>query len=220
MTTSFVGVAERVHLLRERIARAGGHDVDIVAVTKGFGADAIRAAVAAGLTRIGENYAQEAVAKVNECRAAGLGFELHFIGHVQTNKVRSLVPVVDVWQSVDREEVVRELGRRTAPGARLLVQVNATGEASKSGCPVDAVPALLDAARANSLSVEGLMTIGPTDGDPSRTRAAFRATRALVDRLGLTTCSMGMSGDLEIAVGEGATLLRVGTALFGDRTTR
>jgi pyridoxal phosphate enzyme (YggS family) len=184
------------------------------------GADAVEAAVAAGLVRIGENYAQEAVAKISECRTAGLRFESHFIGHIQTNKVRSLVPVVDVWQSVDRESVVLELARRAKPGTRLLVQVNATGEGTKSGCPPDTVPTLVDLALTNKLAVEGLMTIGPTDGDPGRTRAAFRTTRALVDRLGLTVCSMGMSSDLEIAVNEGATLLRVGTALFGDRPPR
>ena len=220
MTTSFDGVAERVHRLRERILRAGGHGVEIVAVTKGFGPDAIRAAVAAGLNRIGENYAQEAAVKLGACRSEGLGFEAHFIGHIQTNKVRSLVPVIDLWQTVDREAVVLELARRAAPGTRVLIQVNVTGEDTKSGCPPDSLPSLVESAQANGLSVEGLMTIGPTDGDPLRTRAAFRATRSLVDQFGLTVCSMGMSDDLEIAVGEGATLVRVGTALFGGRPPR
>ena len=217
MSTSFADVANRVEQIRERIVRAGGGDVGIIAVTKGFGAEAIAAAVAAGITMIGENYAQEAVPKVFEARAAGLEFSAHFIGHLQSNKVRSLVPVVDVWQTIDRASLVDEVAARAA-GARVFIQVNATGEHTKSGClPADAA-ALVGSTLAAGLVVEGLMAMGPTDGDATRTRAAFATTRALADHLGLRECSMGMSADLEIAVAEGATLVRIGSALFGPRS--
>lgn len=217
MSTSFADVADRVEQIRERIVRAGGGDVGIIAVTKGFGAEAIAAAVAAGITMIGENYAQDAVPKVLGARAAGLEFSTHFIGHLQSNKVRSLVPVVDVWQTIDRASLVDEVAARAA-GARVFIQVNATGEDTKSGClPTDAA-ALVGSALAAGLVVEGLMAMGPTDGDATRTRAAFATTRALADHLGLRECSMGMSADLEIAVAEGATLVRIGSALFGPRS--
>ena len=210
-------VATRVAQVRQRLERAGGHGVNIVAVTKGFGPEAVRAVVTCGLSRIGENYAQETLAKVDSLADVRDRFELHFIGQLQSNKIRSLAGVVDVWQSVDRASLVAELARR-APGARVLLQVNAAGEAGKAGCRMDQLGALVDAARAAGLAVAGLMTVGPTDQDPVRTRRAFAATRAAVDRWGLSECSMGMSHDLEIAVAEGATMVRVGTALFGQRS--
>jgi hypothetical protein len=210
-------VAERAALVRERIARSGGRSVDIVAVTKGFGPEAIEAAWAAGLTRIGENYAQETVPKVRAAAEHGATPEVHFIGQLQTNKVKLLAPVVSVWETLDRVHLVDEVAKR-APGARVLVQVDATGEPGKGGCALAGLDDLVDRARAAELRVEGLMAVGPTDGEPAATRAAFRITRTALDRLGLSVCSMGMSGDLEIAVEEGATLVRVGTALFGARS--
>jgi pyridoxal phosphate enzyme (YggS family) len=212
-------VAERAAVVRARIERAGGVNVGIVAVTKGFGADAIVAATQAGLTLIGENYAQEAEPKVAQARAAGAAFTVHFIGHLQSNKVRALARFVDVWETVDRAPVVAEIAKR-APGASVFVQVNATDEEAKGGCRLADVDEVVAGAVAAGLRVQGLMAIGPTDEDAERTRQAFRATRAAVDRLGLAQCSMGMSGDLEIAVDEGATLVRVGTALFGPRSSR
>ena len=115
-----------------------------------------------------------------------------------------------------RSAPVAEVARR-APGATILVQVNTTGEPGKGGCPLDDVAALLDAASAAGLTVDGLMTVGPTVGGAEAARPGFRATRRLVDRLGLATCSMGMSDDLEVAIEEGATRVRLGTALFGPR---
>ena len=219
MSTSFADVADRVQHIRERILRAGGGDIGIIAVTKGFGVEAIAAAVGAGITMIGENYAQEAVSKVLGARAAGLEFSTHFIGHLQSNKVRSLVPVVDVWQTIDRASLVDEVASR-AVGARVFIQVNATGEDTKFGCLPGDAATLVGSALAAGLVVEGLMAMGPTDGDVARTRAAFATTRALADRLGLRERSMGMSADLEIAVAEGATLVRIGSALFGPRSSR
>ncbi len=220
MATSFAEVAERAHLLRERIHRAGRDDVGILAVTKGFDDSAIAASVAAGLSRIGENYAQEAAPKIAAARAQGLHIETHFIGHLQTNKVRLLAPAIDVWQTVDRTAAIVELARRCPDGARVFLQVNATGEDTKGGCAPDGLEILLQKAQESRLTVEGLMAMGPTDGDPSRTRDAFRLTRSLVDRLGLQQCSMGMSDDLDIALAEGSTMVRVGSALFGQRPPR
>ncbi len=200
---------------RARISAAGGgDDVRLLAVTKGFGPDAVDAAVAAGLTAIGENYAQELVGK-REAIVAG-GVDVHFIGRLQTNKVRVVADLVTLWESIDRPALIDELARRV-PGARLLVQVAVTDEPSKGGCPPDDVAALVERATAAGLTVEGLMTIGPFEGGPEAARPGFRLVRRLGDELGLGQCSMGMSGDLEVAVEEGATEVRLGTALFGSR---
>jgi pyridoxal phosphate enzyme (YggS family) len=203
-------VAANLAAIRARI----GDDVEIVAVTKGFGPDAVRAAASAGLRLVGENYAQELLAKAPAAREAGVA--VHFIGQLQTNKVRQLAPLVDVFESVDRPRLVQELAKR-APGATVLVQVDTTGEPGKGGCPVADVPSLVATAREAGLHVDGLMTVGPTTGGPEAARPGFRTVRRLADELGLRTCSMGMSGDLEVAVAEGSTRVRVGTALFGAR---
>lgn len=188
-------------------------------MTKTFGLEAVLAARAAGLRAIGENYAQEVVAKLGAARAAGtLGVDVHFIGQLQTNKVRSLVGLVDVVESVDRPSLVDELAKRM-PGSRILVQVDTTDEPGKGGCALTDVPGLVERAAQRGLDVIGLMSVGPTDGDAEAARPGFRAVRALVDRLGLRVCSMGMTADLEVAVGEGATEVRVGSALFGVRST-
>ena len=194
-----------------------GADVQILAVTKGFGPDAVESAAAVGLRAIGENYARELLAKAPVASAAGLA--VHHIGQLQSNKVRQLAGLVDLWETVDRSRLVAELARR-APGARILVQVDTSGEAGKGGCPPDGVADLVRDAATAGLRVEGLMTVGPTSGGPEAARPGFRAVRRLVDELGLATCSMGMSGDLEIAVAEGSTEVRVGTALFGVRPLR
>jgi PLP dependent protein len=205
-------VVERLELVRERIARAGGVDVEVIAVTKGFGPEAVHAALAAGLHRVGENYAQELLAKREALSLA----EVHFIGRMQSNKVRSLVEVVDVFESVDRRSLIEELARRI-PGATVLIQVNSTGEPDKGGCAPDHVADLVGLAGDAGLHVDGLMTVGPTHGGPGAARPGFRVVRRLVDDLGLRQCSMGMSDDLEVAVAEGSTRIRVGTGLFGER---
>jgi hypothetical protein len=133
--------------------------------------------------------------------------------------VRQLAGRVDVWETVDRMRLVAEIARR-APGATVLIQVDTAGEQGKGGCAPAAVADLVGAARATGLVVDGLMTVGPTAGGPEAARPGFRLVRRLADDLGLATCSMGMSGDLEVAVEEGATEVRVGTALFGTRAPR
>ena len=206
-------VGDRLVELRRRIAAAGGDGVTVVAVTKGFGPDVVEAAVAVGLDDIGENYAQELLAKL-----AGFGEDrprVHFIGRLQSNKVRSLAGVVDLWQSIDRPSLVEPLAK-VWPPARVLVQVNVSDEPGKGGCAPGDVAALVARLREREVVVEGLMAVGRT-GPPESARPGFRLLRALADDLGLATRSMGMTDDLEVAVEEGSTMVRVGSALFGPR---
>lgn len=210
-------VAGRLDDLRRRIVAAGGVGVRIVGVTKTLGAESWRIAKRLGINAVGENYAQELAAK-----AAEVGREdrppVHFIGHLQTNKVRLVADAVDVWESVDRDSLITEIAKRqTGRHPQVLIQVNTTGESGKNGCTPTEAPALVNAARRSGLHVLGLMTVGPTDQDAQRTRAAFALLRRLADDLGVDERSMGMSADLEIAVEEGATIVRVGSALFGQR---
>ena len=208
-------VAERLAALRRRIADAGGTDVEVLAVTKTFSLDHVRAAQRAGIRAIGENYAQEVVAKLGG--VGDLDIAVHFIGQLQTNKVRQLAGLIDVVETVDRPSLVDELAKRM-PGVRVLVQVDTTGEPGKGGCPVGDVDGLVERARQRGLDVAGLMTVGPTEGGPAAAAPGFRTVRSMVDRLGLRVCSMGMSADLDVAVAEGATEVRIGSALFGVRS--
>lgn len=209
-------VAGRLGGVRRRIHDAGADpgEVTVVAVTKGFGPDAVAAAIEVGLDDIGENYAQEMLGKIDAMGPDTVA-RWHMIGALQRNKVRGLAPHVALWQSVDRLAVGREIAK-WAPGARILVQVNATGEDAKAGCRFDEVPRLVEELDALGLDVAGLMTIGPTDPDLDP-RPTFEATASLAEQLGLRERSMGMTGDLEVAVGSGATMVRIGTALFGPR---
>jgi pyridoxal phosphate enzyme (YggS family) len=213
-TTTAASVAERLEVVRRRIASAGGKNVRIVGVTKGFGSDAIEAAVAAGCRDIGESYAQELINKLADVR--GPAPIVHFVGHLQTNKVKHLAPHVDVWHSVDRLRVVEALGRHAAPGATVLVQVNVTGGPDQGGCAPDETEEIVVAARDAGLNVVGLMAIGQAGGGEAA-RPGFQLLRRLVDELELAECSMGMTEDLEAAVKEGSTMVRVGRALFGPR---
>lgn len=200
--------------IRARIRAVGG-DADairIVAVTKGFGAEEVGSAHAAGLADLGENYAQELVAKA---AAAPPGVEWHFLGPIQRNKLARLAPLVSCWHGVDREAAIDALASRRA-GATVLLQINATGDPGKHGCEPDALPALAERCQERGLDLRGVMVVGP-QGDPAGARAAFQSAARWADRLGLPERSMGMSDDFEIAVEEGATMLRLGRALFGPR---
>jgi pyridoxal phosphate enzyme (YggS family) len=212
-----VTVADGLAEVRRRIERAGGGpEVAVLAVTKGFGPEAMAAALAAGCPAVGENYAQELLAKLDALDAlGGPRPEVHFIGQLQSRKVRTLAGVVDVWQSIDRTVLVDEVAKR-APGARIMVQVNVSEEPQKGGCAPEEAPALVAAARDAGLEVEGLMTVGRT-GPPDAARGGFALLRRLADDVGVPQRSMGMSEDLEVAVAEGSTMVRVGTALFGER---
>jgi len=204
--------------VRDRIADAGGDPdaVAVVAVTKGFGPEAPLAALGAGLADLGENYAQELLEKADAVDAADVPApRWHFIGRVQSNKVRLLAGRVACWQSIDRAALVDELARR-APGARLLVQVDVAADPGKGGADPEDVPDLVARARDAGLDVTGLMAVGVA-GDEPATEAAFARTASLADRLDLPERSFGMSGDLAAAVRAGTTMVRVGTALFGPR---
>jgi len=207
-------VSANVEAVRRRIRDAGGENrVRLVAVTKGFGADAIDAVARAGVTDIGESYAQELSAKRPQVTATGLRW--HFVGRVQTNKVRVLAPIVDVWQSVDRPAAGDEIARR-ATGATVLVQVNVSDEVQKGGCHPDETAALVQQLRGAGLDVAGLMAVGRA-GPPEIVRPGFRLLSRLADELDLPERSMGMTDDLEVAVEEGSTMVRLGRALFGER---
>jgi pyridoxal phosphate enzyme (YggS family) len=215
-------VAVGLERVRDRIASAGGDpsSVRVVAVTKGFGPEAVLAARDAGIGDVGENYAQELLAKDELLRRSGAGdpeVRWHFLGTIQRNKIAALAPVVSCWQSVARAVEGEAIARRR-PGAAVLVEVDTTGAPGRNGCAPQAVAALVADLRAGGLDVEGLMTVAPMGADAAR--AAFRTVRALADDLGLVERSMGMSDDLELAVAEGATIVRVGRALFGDRPRR
>jgi len=207
-----VDLAGRLEQLRDRIVAAGGDPAAITIVgAKPPTVDACRAAVAAGIVDLGENRAQELLAKAADVS----GVRWHFIGRLQTNKVRALTPHVALWQSVDRADAVDAIAARV-PGAEVLVQVNVSEEVQKGGCRPDDTAALVAAATDAGLVVRGLMAIGPMAA-PEAARPGFRRLRALADDLALDVRSMGMSADLEIAVQEGATMIRVGTDLFGPR---
>ncbi len=215
-------VAERVAGVRTRIADAGGDPdaVTLVAVTKGFGPEVVQATLGAGVVDVAESYAQEMTGKAAAVSTAArqLAVRWHFVGRLQTNKVARLAPLVRLWQSVDRPELVHHLARR-APSARVLVQVDVSGAPGRGGCVPDDVPGLVAEARQVGLDVSGLMAVG-RGGAPEGSRRGFRILRALADDLGLAERSMGMSGDLEVAVEEGSTMVRVGQALFGPRPER
>ena len=208
-------VAANVARLRELIDGHATRPARLVAVTKRFGPDAVHAALAAGVNDVGENYAQELAAKAHDVAEAGASPRWHFVGHVQRNKVKLLAPWVSLWHAVDSARLGAEIAKR-APGAAVLVQVNATGAETQSGIERADVADLVDQLRGLDLDVRGLMTIGAI-GDLERSRTEFRSIRALADSLELPDCSMGMSGDLEAALEEGATMIRVGTGIFGPR---
>jgi pyridoxal phosphate enzyme (YggS family) len=200
------------------------HPVRIVAVTKTHGPEAVRAAVAAGLTDVGENRVQEAMEK--QYALAGVRVDWHLIGTLQRNKARHAVGRFAVIHSVDRLDLAAELDRRAAEGSRqsVLVQVNCSDEPQKGGVEPGGVPALLEALGGFArLEVRGLMTMSALTDDVAEQRRAFRRLRELRDageRAGhwLPELSMGMSGDFAVAVEEGATMIRIGTLLFGERT--
>jgi len=213
-------IRDRAAAVRARIATAGGDpaQVRLIAVTKVFGVEYLTLAAAAGLTDIGENYAQELMAKHRALGAASVDLTFHFVGGIQRNKIPGLAPLVEWWHGVDRIEVGRAIASR-APGAKQLIEVNVAGVDGRPGCAPRAATGLVEALRAEGVRVEGLMTVAPPD-DPSAARRSFRELGRMAADLGLGELSMGMTEDFEIAVGEGATMVRIGRALFGPRPVR
>jgi hypothetical protein len=228
-----MSVARRLTEVRARIdaaARSAGRDpasVRLVAVSKTFPAAAIREAFAAGQRDFGENRVQEALQKFPECTE--LSIRWHLLGHLQTNKARKAASAFAMIQSVDSVELIQKLDQAAAASEHppeLLIQVDLAGEATKFGAPVGEVPRLFEAAAAcRAARVAGLMTLPPVPDTPEDARPWFRRLRDLRDQWHasgvpapmLRELSMGMSGDFEVAIQEGATLVRIGTAIFGSR---
>jgi len=219
-------LAEIHRRIEEHQARGGWtHPVTIVAVTKTRPAAVVRAAAAAGLSDFGENRVQEALAKQEELH--DLAVRWHLIGSLQRNKARHAIHRFGLIHSVDSLELARELDRRAAPGRTqpILIQVNCTAEPQKGGVEPGELPALLDQmAGFPRLELRGLMTMAALTDDPAQQRRAFRLLRELRDQaerrgIRLPELSMGMSGDYQVAVEEGATMVRLGTILFGERGT-
>jgi hypothetical protein len=212
-------ICDNLAAVRARVA-AAAHDagrseseITLVAVSKEMPDDAVVAACSCGHVDFGENRAQELVAKARALERGTHAPVWHFVGRLQRNKVRALAPYVARWHSIDRIELAPELAHRT-PSVPAFVQVNVAAEPQKGGCrPVDA-DALVDGLRDEGVAVDGLMTVPPAGADP---RPHFAALRELGVRLGLPELSMGMSDDFEAAIGEGATYIRVGSAVFGPR---
>lgn len=229
----FMSIAENLKTVKDRIAaaarRAGREpsSVALVAVTKTVEPDRIRAAVAAGATILGENRVQEAREKIEKL---GNIASWHLIGTLQKNKAKYAVKLFDLIHSVDSVDLARELDRQAAKAGKaqdVLIEVNIAGEASKTGAAYsDAVRLVREAAKLGNIRILGLMTMPPYSENPEDSRPHFRKLRGLADAtikegipgVSMQELSMGMSGDFEVAVEEGATLVRVGTAIFGERT--
>ena len=214
----------RAEIARRQAIAGRTHTVTIVAVTKGFGLDAVAAALDAGLTDLGENRVQEALDKIDT--PAGRRATWHLIGHLQRNKAKHVAGRFALVHSLDSVALAEELDRRTGAAGgrqRVLLQVNVAGEAQKSGCaPADAPAVARRVAGLPHLALEGLMTIAPFSDAEDVQRRTFRGLRELRDALQeeglwLPTLSMGMSADYGPAVEEGATVIRLGTVLFGPR---
>jgi len=227
-------IAARLTAVRERIARAANRvkrdpaAVRLVLASKTQPPEAIRAAYAAGAREFGENYVQEAATKQDALADLQDLEDLrwHLIGHLQTNKARDAANRFALIHSLDSARLGLALGRaRPAPPVRVLIEVNAAGEASKSGVAAADVERLIEETRA-TVEILGLMTIPPPASDPERSRSHFVALRATRDRLAAATglalseLSMGMTDDFEVAIEEGATIVRVGRAIFGERRGR
>lgn len=226
-------IADRLAGVRGRVAaaaRSAGRDpssIRLVAVSKTFPIDAIREAYAAGQREFGENRVQEALEKIAACR--DLEIRWHLLGHLQTNKAKKAAPAFSTIHSVDSVELLQKIDAAAADTGRapeLLIQVDLAGEATKFGVPPSDVPRLFDAAvRCDAARVAGLMTLPPIPESPEDARPWFRRLRELRDewraagvpRSMLAELSMGMSGDFEVAIEEGSTMVRIGTAIFGSR---
>jgi pyridoxal phosphate enzyme (YggS family) len=233
-----VGIADNLWSVRGRVAtaceRAGRSpdEVTIVGVSKAFPPTLVVEACRAGLTDIGENRVQEGAAKIPKVEALGPRPQWHLVGHLQTNKVKTALGLFDIIHSVDSVRLAEFISRHVeslpvrpaCPAGRqagpmpILLEVNVAGEARKFGLePKETGRALEQIARLPGLTVQGLMTVAPLVGDQEEVRPVFRELRGLRDALGLRDLSMGMTDDFEVAVEEGATIVRIGRAIFGPR---
>ncbi len=221
-------IAERVEAVRLRIADAcrrsgrSSDEVTLVAVTKGFTSEVVREGAAAGLRHFGENRVQEAQAKLPQLTDISPRPTWHMVGHLQTNKVKTALGLFDIIHSVDSLHLAEAISRRAPPSVRVpvLLEVNVGGEPAKYGLSPEELPAQAEAIRSlPGLDVRGLMTVAPMTG-ADEVRPVFRSLRRLADSLRLKELSMGMTDDFEVALEEGATIVRVGRAIFGERSGR
>ena len=212
-------ISRRLQAVRESIAATGRSvdDVSIVAVTKGFGVDVVRAAISAGLTRFGENYADELVEKAEQISDPRVRWT--FQGRLQSNKINRLMPYVSLWQTISSPQQAEALAKRL-PGAVICLQVNLTGRDIQGGCTFADLDELHAHAVNVGLTVRGLMGIGPDVANSEVRQQVFQALHEARLRLGLSIASMGMSGDYVDAVLAGSTMIRLGSALFGVRPAR
>lgn len=219
-------IEQRLQSVESRIQtalqRAGRNrsEITLVAVTKKFSADRVREAYGAGLREFGENYVQE-FAEKSPLLADLRDARFHLIGHLQTNKSRVAVDLFEVIETADSPKLLRRLdAAASSKGIKLdvLLEIKLSVEENKAGASPDEIPALLDAAGGcTHLNLSGLMTMPPWSDNPEQSRPYFKSLAELASKYNLKTLSMGMSGDFEVAIEEGATLIRVGTALFGAR---
>ena len=228
MTPTATGLAARIERVRERIAlacqRAGRHpsEVTLIAVSKTWPAKFVTEAQACGLSDFGENRVQEALQKMDAVRALRGGQQIepawHLIGHLQTNKVKAITGRFAILHGIDSERLVETVGRFAEKPQRVMLEVNVSGESSKFGVAPADLGRLLDVASLTpNVVVEGLMTVAPQSSDAQSARPVFRQLRELAGHHSLPNLSMGMSDDFEAAIEEGATHVRVGRAIFGER---
>jgi len=211
------GLERRIAHAAERVGRSPG-EVTIVAVTKNVEDETIRAALQAGIKHIGENRVQEARRKIESLSTLVPRPVWHMVGHLQTNKVKTAAEIFDIIHSIDSIRLAEAISHRASSDLPLLLQVNVSGKGVKSGFSVaELAKAVQEIGNLPRLEVKGLMTIAPLVKDPEESRPTFRSLRELRDALGLEHLSMGMSDDFEVAVEEGATMVRIGHAIFGQR---
>jgi len=217
-------MADNLQRVRERIARAASRvgrspeEVTLVAVSKTVDTARIREAIILGITDIGENRVQEAQPKIEALAAEGLRPTWHMVGHLQTNKARAVLRLFDMIQSVDSLHLAETLSRLATRSVSVLLEVNVAGEATKGGFRPDETAGAVELVRAmSSLEVLGLMTVAPLVANPEEARPVFRQLRQMGRELGLRHLSMGMTDDFEVAIEEGATIVRIGRAIFGER---
>jgi PLP dependent protein len=222
-TAAMESVSERLQNLRlliDAACRRSGRSpeaVTLVAVTKGVLPDAIRGAVAAGITHIGENRVQEAEAKLAALADIGANVTWHMVGHLQTNKVKTAIGLFDIIHSVDSVHLAEAISRRATKAISAFLEVNVAAEPNKYGFALDELPRHHETiSRLENIDVRGLMTVAPLAHDPEVVRPVFCRLRDAAESLGLHELSMGMSDDFGVAVEEGATHVRIGRAIFGD----
>jgi pyridoxal phosphate enzyme (YggS family) len=210
-------VTRRIAIACQWVGRSPG-EITLVAVTKTVGPAAIRAAFQAGLRHFGENRVQEAKTKIGELGSLRDQCTWHMVGHLQTNKVKTAAELFDIIQSVDSVRLAQFLSRHAQKTIPILLEVNIAGESSKDGFSAGEVPQVIkQIGRMPNLGIKGLMTIAPLTSDPEEVRPVFRRLRELGSSMGLEHLSMGMTDDFEVAIEEGATIVRIGRAIFGER---